>query len=248
MTHSRVRPAIIGPITDVGPASVDTTPGPWPNGGYPVDAHDLTTLTPEQIERFWSLVDKSAGPGDCWAWTGNCDSKGYGRFCFGGHRVGAHRVAYVLVYGPIPPDLPCICHRCDNPPCCNPACLFAGTHADNAADREAKGRGDQPSGDRHGRRTKPDRTSRGERHAARMRAVAARGERNGARLFPERLARGSRQGLAKLTEADIPGIRIAVAAMESKAEIARRYGVSDRTIRDVANGKTWKHVPHEATP
>jgi hypothetical protein len=51
----------------------------------------------------------------------------------------AHRIAWSRVFGPIPDGL-VVCHRCDNPPCVRPDHLFLGTHQDNDADRDAKGR------------------------------------------------------------------------------------------------------------
>jgi hypothetical protein len=49
-------------------------------------------------------------------------------------------VAWEQENGPIPNGM-VGCHRCDNPPCCNPKHIFPGTRGDNCRDREAKGRG-----------------------------------------------------------------------------------------------------------
>lgn len=86
---------------------------------------------------FWSFVDRS---GECWIWTGHRNAAGYGHISVDGKLVLAHRHAWTLENGPIPPGLD-ILHRCDNPPCCRPAHLRPGTDSDNALDRERRGRG-----------------------------------------------------------------------------------------------------------
>lgn len=93
----------------------------------------------EFVQEFWNRVDVR-GPDDCWVWQAQRDRDGYGGVEYGGKKQKSHRVSYVLANGEIPNGL-CVLHSCDNPPCCNPAHLFAGTDADNVRDREAKGRG-----------------------------------------------------------------------------------------------------------
>jgi hypothetical protein len=92
-------------------------------------------------ERFWQHVDMSGGLFACWPWTGATFHWGHGAVKVNGRPWGAHRIAWELTRGPIPDGL-LICHHCDNPPCCNPAHLFVGTHThlDNVRDMDAKGR------------------------------------------------------------------------------------------------------------
>lgn len=92
--------------------------------------------------RFVRFVDKSVGEDACWPWIGGHNGRGYGRFGMGGRGAKqdyAHRVAWLFANGPIPDGMH-VCHRCDNPPCCNPRHLFLGTVRDNALDKGAKGR------------------------------------------------------------------------------------------------------------
>jgi hypothetical protein len=63
-----------------------------------------------------------------------------------GEQIGAHRYSFILAHGSIP-DSAGILHRCDNPPCVNPAHLYAGTQKSNMADAALRQR--LPRGERH---------------------------------------------------------------------------------------------------
>jgi len=97
------------------------------------------TPSSEDLDRFWSRVDKSGGPDACWLWTAGTHTRGYGRIRWGGKAQSAHRISWTLANGPIGADL-YVCHKCDNPLCCNPSHFFLGTASDNMSDRDEKGR------------------------------------------------------------------------------------------------------------
>lgn len=96
--------------------------------------------------RFWSRVEKTEA---CWLWTGLLSWKGYGITAVHQRHVGAHRLAYELAYGPIPPGM-FICHHCDNRRCVRPDHLFLGTAQDNTDDMLRKGRESWAVGERGG--------------------------------------------------------------------------------------------------
>lgn len=88
------------------------------------------------LERF---EEKILITPSCWIWTAQKKTKGYGVIGVAGKTKTASRVSYELYVGEIPNGL-FVLHRCDNPSFVNPDHLFLGTAADNAADRDAKGR------------------------------------------------------------------------------------------------------------
>jgi len=89
----------------------------------------------------WDLFREQLRPTDrgCLEWQRTRNYAGYGRVRDGAKWAMAHRVAFRLSSGPIPKGA-IICHHCDNPPCCNPEHLYAGTHQSNARDAQRRER------------------------------------------------------------------------------------------------------------
>jgi hypothetical protein len=89
-------------------------------------------------ERFWEKVAVGE-PDQCWEWTSAKIPVGYGQFFLQGKPRYAHRVAFEMTKGEVPPEMN-VLHTCDNPGCCNPDHLWLGTQQDNVRDMMQKGR------------------------------------------------------------------------------------------------------------
>lgn len=82
-------------------------------------------------------VDDVAFPASgCWEFP----TAKYPKLRFRGESYAIHRLSLEIVRG-VPLGELFACHTCDNPPCANPAHLFAGTTLENAIDMVNKGRG-----------------------------------------------------------------------------------------------------------
>ena len=125
--------------------------------------------------RVWSHVTTGDG---CWLWTASrTGSGGDGQIMIASTMQRAHRVAWAIAQRRDPVGH--VLHRCDNPPCVNPAHLFEGTTEDNVRDMEQKGRARHPHGVAHGRAKLTEAIVR----TARVRRSAGEGLRQLAREF-----------------------------------------------------------------
>jgi len=158
----------------------------------------------------------------CWEWVSSKNPSGYGMVHLRGQRFLAHRAAIYAFRG-VDPGPMLVCHKCDNPSCCNPEHLFLGTAADNTRDFIAKGR--NQSGDAHWTRRLPHLVARGSSHASRT-------------LGTGFYSRGESHYMSKLSDAQVEEVRMLLASGLSLGALASRYAVSKPTIWKISKGRT----------
>jgi hypothetical protein len=112
------------------------TDPPWPADCPPKSQHECVN----NVRRRCRVV-----PSGCWEWQGALSGKGYGRVKVDGRIYLPHRLeAFWAGLISDPADgtgrKVCILHSCDNPKCCNPDHLKAGTMSQNMKDCVARGR------------------------------------------------------------------------------------------------------------
>jgi len=170
------------------------------------------TDDPRVIARFWAKVDVVEDNDSCWLWTAGVWTHGYGLFTINSKALLAHRYAYSIANGEIPPGFYCL-HRCDTLLCCRPSHLFIGTQADNMADAMAKDR--ICKGDRHHWRLHPEDIPRGSKTSNAV--LTAAQVREIRRIYSTK-------------------------PRPTQRDLADQYRVGKSTIYAIINRKSWGHL------
>lgn len=175
-------------------------------------------------ELIWRSLEQRVliQPSGCWHWKLSGTPSGYGLMNIGGKRYLAHRAAFFAWTGIDPIGL-FVCHKCDNPPCCNPEHLFLGTASDNTRDFVRKGLNQH--GDAHWTRRLPHLVRRGASHAAKLQGNSF-------------YHRGDSHYLTKISDAQVAEARQMLLCGHSLSRVAAAFGVTKATIWKIKTNRT----------
>jgi hypothetical protein len=207
-------------------------------------------------ERFWKRVIKGEKENDCWDWDGTVSvDGGYAVIYYAPEKptMKAHRLSWMLHFGEIP-EGQIVCHKCDNPRCCNPKHLFLGEFRHNVHDMVLK--------ERHGRMKFTH------EQVERIRALYGRHRDH---LSYQRIADwfkvskatithmmtgrnwvfaegAHKRGVRKrryntiLDEEKVREIRRRRKDGEKLISLSKHFGINQSGIAKICNGETWTHV------
>lgn len=88
---------------------------------------EIPDMSEEQIKDFWSKIRKTE---TCWIWSSYTNKAGYGVYGMNKTRYIVPRVMYFIQHGDVNPYL-MVCHKCNNPICCNPDHLYLDVASGN---------------------------------------------------------------------------------------------------------------------
>lgn len=160
----------------------------------------------------WFFEQKNVNQNGCWEWSRG-KTGGYGMLSVKGKRILAHRFSMqIRLNRPIPKELE-VRHMCNNPICFNPDHLQEGTHSENMRDM-----------------VESNRQAKGERLSKSLKGIK------------HEKSNGENNSNVKLTEDQVLEILAHKGIRGMHNYLSKLYGVSNRQIERIQNGKSWKHI------
>ncbi len=191
---------------------------------------------------------------NCWNWQKSLiQNKGYGRLTFKYKAYRTHRASYEVFVGEIPDGL-FVCHKCNNPRCCNPDHLYLGTHYDNMQDRKQTGGYDKsPKEKLNPQICKRIRSlSNSGKSVVKISEITGLGKTTINRVlrnerYPDKNFVWKKSRVENLSESEVTKIRELHDAGYQNHEICRLTNIRARRVADLLKNINYKDSDYEVT-